>query len=187
MIILIVAIGFLTMSAVGSYHEATRNNWHRARTPFKWENFNWLFPLGAMVVGAIIGFVITLGVIENTHDKVPIETNLAALSDGTSASGSFFLGSGSVEERPVFFYYAEVNGNYYLKHVRADTVTVRMTNGEPRMVRYCGDYTTAPGWVKWPLSDNFWEGSYIECAKRDQTVFYVPEGSIQSNYILDAQ
>jgi hypothetical protein len=99
--------------------------------------------------------------------------NIAALQDNSSTSGSFFLGSGSIDDQAVFYYYAANNGEYSLLHTIADNVIITETDDTPQVY-----YWKA-------VSDNkFWYvGGFAHCSP----TFHVPKGSIISNYTLDAQ
>jgi hypothetical protein len=139
----------------------------------------------ALAVG--VGAGVPTGIVyEVQRTTAPIESSLKTLADGQGVEGRFFLGSGSVDSEPVFFYYSGSDQDgYRLRHVDADYVTIHETDDEPKMVRYCEDNSTVSGWVTWPLKT--YTGSRYDCYSDSETHFYVPRGSIQNNYILDAE
>lgn len=101
------------------------------------------------------------------------ESSIIALQDGSSTSGSFFLGSGSIDSDPVFFYYEDDNGTYRLKHVLADDASVIESSGPARVDIYKNKANSELFGL--PFSD---DTTYI---------FYVPNGSILRNFALDAK
>lgn len=179
-----VIIAFAIIGGRICYKEAIHEAyWSRKTIPFKWSNvpFHWF--VGWVAGGILIGLIATMIVMNASQDYVRIENKIASLNDGMSTSGSFFLGSGSIDSEPVFFYYSGDNTNgFRLRHVDASAASIIEFNGEPYMVRYCGDISTAPSWLDFDKTD-----PVPECRDWDKTVFYVPAGSIQNNYILDAE
>ena len=184
MLFFIVLAGCLIAGGRICYNAATgQSYWSHKRHPFKWSEVPYHWFAGWVAVGLFLGFVATFIALDATQEHVPVENKIASLSDGMGTSGSFFLGSGSIDSEPVFFYYAGDNTNgFRLKHVDAADASIIEFDGEPYMVRYCGDLDTAPEWIDFNRVD-----SEPECAGWDRTVFYVPAGSIQNNYILDAE
>lgn len=166
------------------YNEATgRTIWSSKTTPFRWRNAPYHWFAGWIVAGIVAGGIVTVIAQDVTKDYVPVETPIVALNDNIGTEGSFFLGSGSIDSEAVFFYYAGDNTNgFRLKHVDADDASIIEFDGDPYMVQYCGDLSTSPSWIDFNL-----DKSKPSCRSWDKTVFYVPSGSIQSNYILDAE
>lgn len=132
--------------------------------------------LSSMLAGALF-CLLTNGIgyaIVGHHDAKIGESGLVSLQDNTERRGSFFLGSGTISDEPVFFYYEERNGAYHLEHIRADRASVVETEDDPRVEFYR------------ETSDNALLG--LPVFKPSTTaVFYVPNGSVVSNFELDAQ
>lgn len=152
----------------------------------RWE-FEFGPTLAVVVVGLFITFFVsmflTLAVSEIVADDTPVTYNLTSMNDAAGVEGHFFLGSGSVESVPVFFYYSQQHdGSYRLFSAPADNSRIVQYDGPPKMVRSCSDFSTTPDWLFWPVPD----GEHT-CDREDDTVFYVPEGSITTNFNLDAQ
>lgn len=53
-------------------------------------------------------------------DEPPVETELIALKDGTAASGSFFLGTGSIDGKLYYYYLEETPKGIQSKKLAAD-------------------------------------------------------------------
>ncbi len=98
-------------------------------------------------------------------------TRLAQIAPSSATQGSFFLGSGVVDEKPVYRFYAEQAGGLALRSVNADAVVVHQGDGVPRIVRH--EAVQAHPW--WSL---FSEGG-------DYYDVYVPTGSIAPDYDLN--
>ena len=151
----------------------------------------WGFATFTMIVVWIIGAgataVVTLGLAEFWVKDTPVTSDIVSLADGQGTHGSFFLGSGSIDSKPVFFFYRQsANGSFRLEHRDADNVSIVETTGQPYMETLCVDYSHLPRWFDWPVKRSE-APDYNDCRTNDPTTFYVPEGSIKSNYILDAQ
>lgn len=128
---------------------------------------------GGVAASAICMIINAIGAeITGTHYETEGTADLAALQDGSSTSGSFFLGSGSFNEEPSFFYYQKSGNEYHLEHVDADYAVVEETSGTPH-VEYQKEVGNKPFWAM-PVSGY------------DHVKFYVPQGSVISNYTLDA-
>lgn len=144
--------------------------------------------LGGLItalIGAIFtGLLIDLPVNAIQRDKINETYNLAALNDGKSTEGSFFLGSGTVDSVPSFMFYAKDGDGYVLRSWDAASSRVVETEGAPRVVYTCDDYSSVPAPFKWAaymiLED------YVDCEHASVT-FYVPPGSVKQQYTLDAE
>jgi len=129
----------------------------------------------AVAAGALTFTILQLlmyGIVGEHMEKTG-ESDLASLADNQGTSGSFFLGSGSIDDEPVFYYYERNGDEYTLEHVNADEAVVIETTDDPRVEFYS------------PVSNNeFW---YIGGFGESTVKFYVPEGSVLNNYNLDAE
>lgn len=150
--------------------------------------------VGALVIGPLMSLVF----ISQTamDERTAVSQPIASLGDTTGVHGNFFLGSGQVDSHPAYFYYTGDGTNGFQAHqINANYADIKYTTGEPRLELYCRDWTHAaewayvPGW-KWGSSPNdVYDGG---CRADDGSIdvwatFYVPEGSVQQNYTLDAQ
>ena len=128
------------------------------------------------VAAAILSMFATLFVDERTETRT---YELTTLQDGTSAGGSFFLGSGTLDNKMQYAYYLrEDNGSYRLETTTADDARVRFDAGVPR---------TEEEWHCVP-DGGLWTSPLLRglCSFHSAT-FYIPEGSIKTTYTLDAQ
>lgn len=116
--------------------------------------------------------LVTYGVVGEHTEKVG-EAKLAALADNVGPSGSFFLGSGNIDDEASFFYYEKNGDAYTLEHVDADNVTIVESSETPRIEFY-----------ESVTNNQFWHlGGMGERSYK----FYIPEGSIMNNFTLDAE
>lgn len=94
---------------------------------------------------------------------------LINISDGKSTSGSFFLASGSFEDKPTFFYYIEDDlGQITLAKSFASRVVIFETTDTPKAVckaNYVG----------------LWS---IDFPPAGSCKMYLPKGSVLQNYQL---
>lgn len=143
-----------------------------------------LFIAGAIATGLNLAF---MQVGYKTQVKETWSAPLAELRDGTSGvHGSFFLGIGSISGgSPNYTYYEkDPDGSYSLQSLDTqwDTVRVFQDNQGPKVV--CRQV------VRTQNHDSTWSifGAVVNhhdyCLTWD---FHVPQGTIVSNYHLDAQ
>lgn len=152
------------------------------RMATEWGEFDFVTFIQGTVANVLVGGMIaallnlmTSPFVE-TEWSVESEHRLAAIQDGVVTSGSFFLGTGTVDGDPKFIYY-QMNGNggYTLESLSPRYATVFQEDGEPRVVEYNG------------TSDNPWISLMPKWGTDYKAEFYVPEGSIINNYTLDAK
>lgn len=132
------------------------------------------------IMGAALGFL--LWVMASLAATPLIEgewrdestASIKSLQDTRHTSGSFFLGSGSIDSKPVFWYYADNGGYSTLEYRDASSVHIVETDDqEPRVTEQRFH------------SNNRWFHTIHDGAR--QYVFYIPEGSITNNFELDAR
>lgn len=133
------------------------------------------------VLAAIgVGFASLLATIATSPQPKPAySVNLRTIADGTGTHGSFFLGSGYLNNEAVFYYYAEVGPKQYRQYsVPADQATIEeSTDAKPH-----AEITT---YVRHP---NRWFSVFgdMDRAEIHNTYkFVVPDGTIVPNYVLD--
>lgn len=138
-------------------------------------------PLQATFIVGFIGFLsfslignLISSTFINTTPTVTSVYNLYNLSDVNVSGGRLILGSGTIENEPVFSYYTDgKNGGYVLAWKPASQSSV-YTDSKPRMevVSYVYDKTI------------WFVGTEKETKHYN---FYVPAGSVKPVYNLDAQ
>lgn len=132
------------------------------------------------ILGAVLGFFLWMmaslaatPLIEGEWRDESTAT-IKSLQDTRHTSGSFFLGSGSIDSKPVFWYYADSGGYSTLEHRDAEDVRIVETDDhKPHVVEQKFH------------SNNDWFHTIYDGESR--YVFYIPEGSITNNFELDAQ
>lgn len=160
--------------------------WHNARGTWQefWGGFVFIWFFVSVV---IIAPLATMAALVMTSGDTEVTTPIVSLADGQSVSGRFFLGSGVVDGHPAYTYYTgSEDTGFHLRSVSASLVTIRYTDESPRMVCEATDWRLSPSWVDFNTYDAPPDCD-TEDGNQDRITFYVPAGSVQSNYTLDAQ
>lgn len=114
----------------------------------------------------------------NSYTKVKTQ-NLIALKDNSAIHGEFFLGIGTVDEKVQYsFYYEEEPGVYMLKNLTANEVTLAYTKGKQTPRLETRSECSRPGPWLLPGFDGCGYTTYR---------LVIPDGTIKSNFVLDAQ
>lgn len=147
-----------------------------------YESKEWGAAVGVLAIGGFVGFLVTVLMMCFTGGRVYMEYPLVTMQDGKTTHGSFFLGSGNIDGVASFTWYEKDGGSYYLEDIPAWQAEVRYTTGQPHVIWDCRNERA--GWVFYPL--NVSPDPY--CSGRSTHVtFYVPEGSVKNEYVLDAK
>lgn len=151
-----------------------------------WNSIDDRFELGmALTAGfffaaaftVLISFLLNLatGLFIDSKSVEQSRHNLLSLNDTSVSSGSFFLGSGSYDEEPAFFYYQEGSRGATLEHVDADRVVIIQEEiDQPYVAIVNPDVSTNILWYTGGLGESEYE-------------FHIPEGSINNSFRLDAE
>lgn len=97
------------------------------------------------------------------------------LKDGSNIEGSFFLGSGRIDEKLVYTFYENVNGGAKLNNADADKAIVYQGNIDKPYAKRQTSCVSHWSWLTSCVSD------------KRITEFHVPENSIKQNFVLDAE
>ena len=124
--------------------------------------------IGVMVgILTIVACIATMGYGAYSHNRamqnqhIPVETvYISAMGNSSAISGSFFLGSGFVNETQYYYYMAQEHGGHRMSRVVASDVIV-----------YESD----------------WERPRVEFYYRSMTIVYVPVGTIVFDYHVELQ
>lgn len=131
--------------------------------------------------GAFIGFCVASLYSLDSVDARSEPQYLVNLKDGSSITGDFFIGIGHVDEEMKYSFYVETEDNIFeLKTIEADEAKISyIKEGErPYLTTHCDDYSALnPKLRLWSDRDCFF----------NDIIFYVPKGSIKSDYELDAE
>lgn len=134
--------------------------------------------IGAMLSILGIGLGCWLGALIGSavHQEFGVvnQSQLIALADGSQLNGHFFLGSGSMNEEMVYFYYRK-EGNGFKADKRNASRAVIFADEETSP--YVRDYQAK-------FSNIFWYWVAIPL-KEKPSEFHIPKGSILQNYTLD--
>jgi hypothetical protein len=112
----------------------------------------------------------------NTEYKMTNDKPIIALQDNIETNGRFFLGSGTIDEDPVYYYMAEDEFGYKMDTVDTDFAYIQYSKDKPHIETYAPYFTN--GFVE------FFTGG---CISGNRTIIYVPKGSIVENYNVDLQ
>jgi hypothetical protein len=129
---------------------------------------------GAIVVfvgGFVLGIIGTAtgGTVDRSWD-----TQLRALNTGSEIHGRFFLGSGRIDEDPVFsFLYEQADGGVKLSTVPADDSTVYEGEADPFLTTTETQRTPNEFWSPFLLAPRVAGYQYD---------FHIPEGSVLNTY-----
>ena len=137
--------------------------------------------IGVGFVGFVLSFIITIMIPSKQELKIE-KTSIECLNDGSSVHGEFFLGSGTVDGKMVYNYYVK-NGQFF---------TLKQLDASSTYITYLKDKTTKPYLevqkiVDIPTDRCSWNNWAFDAEEVKATVFHIPQGSIKSNYNLDAQ
>ena len=163
------------------------DNWKPSKydKPFDYNGF-WgsLGVSGLMaLIGLIAGMLLSL-VLGATFAGFGAETRvlsqetkaLYALADGNEISGSFFLGSGSIDDNMKYVYIVETEGKgYKMETVNINSAYVQYSDEEPTV--------TITSYVFDSEILNF----LGVCPAPTEYIFRVPEGSITNSYVIDLE
>lgn len=120
---------------------------------------------------------------------------IAALNLGGAASGSFFLGSGEVNQHPEYYYMEETPKGYQLQSTDADQSTYikEIQSGDTPHLDITDVHEktefTEPEVAFWFDPSTIFVQSMTDNLLQDGQMytFYVPKGSVDQNYKVDLQ
>jgi len=99
--------------------------------------------------------------------------SIYSMSSGSETSGEFFLGSGSINEVGVYFYYRRSGIGYIKKHINSDgTIIVQNGSKSPRIE-----------WREKIIKKNHILSNWvIPSGEKSNYIIYVPENSIKRKF-----
>lgn len=128
--------------------------------------------LFGIMLGALVSFFIP------SQMKEVVEVyNLESIKDNSSISGSFFLGSGSINGSMKYCCYIEENGVYKMFTSDVYNSSIKYTDDKPVVEKI--------SYVKTDAFINYFSNSLKRF--ENKYVYKVPKGSIMNNYNLDAE
>lgn len=149
------------------------------------ESMIYVFRIFSGIIGTILGVVIglmlavVLGLFFDEKKEIHTQTyELESLQDNNSTQGSFFLGSGYINNRMMYTFYKKQGDTYKLEQINSERAVIKYTEEPPHIDVYELQPTDS-------LTNKFTGAGTCECDNK--YVINIPKGSIQSNYQLDAQ
>ena len=142
------------------------------------EDLGWIIVFG--IVGAVEGLLCGLFIallLPNDTITVTDTYYLESLQDNNSVQGSFFLGIGSFSGKMKYVYYYEDNGVYKMNQISYNDAVVKYTTDRPKIELFRDEPTDA-------TINKF--SIFINC-NNDPAIIYVPRGTINNNFNLDAR
>lgn len=127
----------------------------------------------ALVASSALAFFVFN--VETPPMKYEGRSNILSLEDSSSTEGNFFLGSGSVKEKPVFWYYEDSGDYSTLEYQYAYKSRIIEGDIDQPHVKY---YEEGVDW-RWLYFAATGQPDYVE--------FHVPKDTIVTNYNLDAK
>lgn len=124
----------------------------------------------ALMITSISSSIAEVDADKTYHLSEDIE--IYALQDNVTTDGSFFLGSGHIDDELKYFYVEKTDLGYTVKNVDADRAYIQYTSDRYHIEKY--SYTF----------DN-WFVRLIAIPVSERYVIYIPEGSIVNNYSVD--
>ena len=147
------------------------------------DEFGWFGFIGAFIGMQFIAFVAMLlvclmsGAIMTATvplKEARVEKPIYALADNNAISGSFFLGSGYVDEDLQYYYVEDTGLGKHVTSVTAERSYIVDSNIPTLTVVF----------YDWENKAYDWLGM---CLKKNDYIFAIPAGSIISNYSIDLQ
>ena len=129
--------------------------------------------IGIVVVCVLglIGSIVYINITEENEKRVYIrqeDIEIYSLDILNGANGRFILGSGTIESKPIYYYYVkDKDGLYEMQHISADTIKIKQDNeSKPHIEHY-----KTKDWETFWLANN-----------RQKYIIIIPENSIQERY-----
>jgi hypothetical protein len=148
-----------------------------------WEKF------GLIAFSNIVGFVVNaivillvglfIGFFPAKTQTIESKVELAAISDGFSVGGSFFLGCGSIKGESYYFYYEKTkSGGYVQKRIKVeDAIIFEQDSTKTPCILFYERKFVNEKWEKWAFP----------CQSNTKIEIFVPKGSVEQNYSFDLE
>lgn len=138
-----------------------------------------LASMGVTLLALLILHVIGEAQVKNHPEITQVQSEhylyIYSIEDNSNISGSFVLGSGSVNEKPVYTFYYKTKHGYKIGTVSADISYIKEIKGikTPEIIDECDV----------PIDGSFWKGFKFN----DRYIIMVPEGTIIKRFNLDSK
>lgn len=134
-----------------------------------------------LIFGLFIGFLLAIVLSacpefqKEREWKVEKTQNIISIEDGSTISGQFFLGSGTIKDQLCFTFYRETENGFVFDKVSSSGTVIKETDGVPR-IEWRRQRRVAP----------FYK-SFVLFPPDREVIIYVPKGSIIRNFNLDSK
>lgn len=137
-----------------------------------------------VLIGFLIGLVVwisvgtIIGLFLPTEYQLYETQNLSALKDNSSISGSFFLGSGTVDEHTVYKYVTDTDKGKLICELSAENsdIYINECDEQSRVEIYSEGFVS--DWYAW-FAFTGWSNNEV--------IFYIPEGSLTTEFDIDLE
>lgn len=160
-------VGFLIMDYHQNREVVDSSNWF----------YSLFISLFLTAAGMNLGFIISIFIPFQYEKELDKTIYIHNIQDNQSVSGSMSLGIGSIDGTMKYTFYCESNGFIELKQVSHYRAKIKYTNGKPKVnvFKYVGNGSKINYFA---LPDNRPPTKYV---------IYIPKGTIEHNYNLDAE
>ena len=131
------------------------------------------------ILSASLGFVLGIPIAFMLPSDIEIkktEYKIECLQDNSYQPGAFFIGCGNIDGSMSYVYYYETKSGFKMDIVDYNAATIKYTKSDPKVIKFEEVY-----------SNSYINRFSIYLKDRDKYIFYVPRGTIQNNYNLDAR
>ena len=157
------------------------DGWKPCKRPFRYNSFlevsgvSILMSILALVISFLVSLVLGACFMNCDMKLLSQQTqNLYAISDGNEVEGSFFLGSGTIDDSMKYVYIVEVEGKgYKMKTIGVNNAFVSYTEDTPTLV------------TNTYVFENEFLNFIAFPANATEYIFNIPTGSITNTYVID--
>jgi len=132
--------------------------------------------LGSIIGGAIYLFISLFIMFGLPTETITYNTDIYALRDNTSVTGSFFLGSGNVDSTMKYYYLTKSENGVTMNNINASSVIIVESFDKPHLEIQ-----------KTRIIDGFWKNqvAFNDIEPIIKTKIYIPKDSIEYGFSVD--
>ena len=127
----------------------------------------------AFMLGGLVSWLLPMKTEENI-----ITYNIVSLQDNNSSKGNYFIGSGRSEGKMKYSFYYKSDGGFKLKEIDYKNTTIIYSDSI--RIEQFGE-KEVDSFINYFAFDNFLDEDYMKFK------IYIPEGTIKTNFTLDAE
>lgn len=129
--------------------------------------------MASIFIGVIISYLLPMKTEENI-----ITYNIVSLQDNNNSKGNYFIGSGRSEGKMKYSFYYKSDGGFKLKEIDYKNATIIYSDSI--RIEQFGE-KEVDSFINYFAYDNFQDEDYMKFK------IYIPEGTIKTNFTLDAE